>query len=122
MELTDLLTFAAVARTGGNVSDVYDQLRKHGIDWPYDEVWKFVPQAAPGATPTPWAHWAWGQMDPWFFDHLNAYARDTISSRRCRRPRSRCDVADARATSARPAGGFPTRAGRARSLGPERDS
>ena len=72
----------SVARTRGTVSDVYGQLRKRGIDWPYDEVWKFVPQVAPGANQTPWAHWAWGQMDPWFFNQLNAYARGKISSRR----------------------------------------
>jgi hypothetical protein len=72
----------SVARRGGKVSDVYDQLRKRGIDWPYDDVWNFVPQAVPGATPTPWAHWRWGQMDPWFVDQVNRYARDTISSHR----------------------------------------
>jgi hypothetical protein len=72
----------SVAHSGGNISDVYGQLRKRGIDWPYDDVWKFVPQAVPGANPTPWAHWRWGQMDPWFFDQVNAYARGKISSRR----------------------------------------
>jgi hypothetical protein len=59
-----------------------DLLSKRGVVYPYEDVLKYVPTAVPGANPTPWRNWRWGDMDPWMHDQVNAYARDKIGSRR----------------------------------------
>ncbi len=65
-----------------SITDAYQRLERFHVTYPYTEVLNFVPRAVAGGTPTPWSHWRWGQMDRWSFDHVNAYARNKIDSRR----------------------------------------
>lgn len=65
-----------------SMTDAWARLAQRQVSYPYDEVMRFVPRAVAGGTPIPWSHWAWGAMDRWMYDQVNAYARSKIDSRR----------------------------------------
>lgn len=65
-----------------SMTDAWARLAQRQVSYPYDEVMRFVPRAVSGGTPIPWSHWAWGAMDRWMYDQVNAYARSKVDSRR----------------------------------------
>jgi len=72
----------AAAGDDGGMTSAYSRLESRGVRYPYNEILNYVPRAVSGGTPVPWSHWRWGEMDRWFYDQANAYARDKIESRR----------------------------------------